>query len=139
MLLIKFHYFASIWMMFSVFALKEFTLFWEDLFLARRNRSYGEAKWYGKLSSFSFYCITAFLLLGGPFIVDIFPVIGEKATADSIYVAHMIVDICCSVASFFLALAWLLYLVLFVKLMKHGKDEVEVPMETPEKETKTHD
>ncbi len=110
--------------MFGVFLAKEITLFFEDLLLAsRRNTSYGGAKWYGKLSSFVFYVVTIFILLGVPILK------AHDPEGSASYVS-LVINICCSVATACLVLAWILYFVLFVKIMR------KPPVEKKEEETK---
>ena len=114
----------SVILMFVVFALKEITLIFQDVYLARRNKSIGGAKWYGKVSTFLFYLILATLLLLGPSIE------GEA----SLFHRHAIVDSLCTIAIFFLSLAWLLYSVDVHHIVKNGKEVVPV-----ENEVEKHD
>lgn len=114
-------------MMFVVFIGKEVTLFFEDLFLAtKRNTSYGGAKWYGKVSSFVFYIVTIFILLGLPIII-------EHDAQNSAGYVDLIVDICCGTAIACLSLAWICYFILFVKIMK------KPPVKLEEKEENGND
>lgn len=122
--LIRFYMFPSIVVMFSIFIFKEFTLFFETLFLARRNKTFGGAKWYGKVSSFIFYCIVAFVLLGGPFMLNLYPISGPSATPESIKIAHYIFDSTTTFASFWLLFSMVNYFFLYFKIRNKGKIEV---------------
>ena len=111
-IMIKYYSSFMVFVMFGVFMVKEITLFFEDFFLAcKKNTSYGGAKWYGKVSSFIFYLVTIFVLLGVPIMI------AHDPEGSSGYV-NLVIQICCAVATFFLFMAWVLYFVLFVKIMK---------------------
>jgi cardiolipin synthase (CMP-forming) len=104
----------SVILMFAIFIAKEFTLFLQDVFMARRDTAFNGAKWYGKVSSFVFYVVTIFVLLGVPIIEEINP-------DNFVTKINILVDSCCYTACFFLVLAWILYFFLFLKLMKKAK------------------
>ncbi len=110
----KLHTYASVYLLLAVFLGKEFTLVFEDISLARHNRSFSQARWYGKVSTFLFYLVAAVLLLFGPFFLD----------SLSFHDSHLVIDSLCTGSAFFLLLAWILYFLLYRRLLKHGKDEV---------------
>ena len=113
-ILIKLHSYPSVYLLFGVFIGKELTLVFEDIFLAQHNRSYGQARWYGKVSTFIFYLVAAVLLLGGPFFLD----------SLSQHQCHFVIDSLCTTSAAFLLLAWILYLILYFKLIRKGENEV---------------
>lgn len=119
-LCIRFYMFPSLFMMLVIFVLKELTLMIQDIYLARNNKSFGGAKWYGKLSTFLFYLVLGSLLFFGPSIVRIYPLDTEVGLKTS----HFIFDSLCTFAIFFLLLAWILYSVAVHKLISHGHDDV---------------
>ncbi len=119
-LCIRFYMFPSLFCMLGVFVLKELTLMLQDIYLARNNKSFGGAKWYGKLSTFLFYLVLGSLLFFGPSIVRIYPL----NTAEGMKCAHFIFDSLCTFAIFFLLLAWILYSFAVHKIIKHGPDAV---------------
>jgi cardiolipin synthase len=139
-LMVKFYSFPTVFVMFGVFMGKELTLVFEDISLAKRSKTFGGAKWYGKVASFLFYIITVFLLIAGPFLIETFPVVGENATAETIRVAHYIFDSCCAFATLWLLVSWILYFVFYLKLrnsktvISDTKDQKE-----PGKELADHD
>lgn len=108
--------YPAVFLMFAVFLGKEGTLILQDIFLARRNKSFDHAKWYGKISSFFFYLVLGSLLVSTPFIFDAFP--------DPFY-RHVIIDALCAFATFFLALAWVLYTIFLGKILLKNDDELE--------------
>ncbi|MFA6861657.1 MAG: CDP-alcohol phosphatidyltransferase family protein [Bacilli bacterium] len=116
-LCVKFWQFGSVWTMFTIFVVKELGLMVADIVLARRNKTFGGAKWYGKVSTFIFYIVLGALLIGGPFAIDAY------YTTD-LFQCHLIIDSLCSVAIFFLVVAAILYGVLFLQTLKHGQDEI---------------
>ena len=137
--LVKFYMFPSVIIMFVIFLAKEGLLFFETLFLARRNKTYGGAKWYGKVSSFIFYCVVAFILLGGPFMIRMFPVDGPLATAETIRNAHLIFETTSAFASLWLVISMVLYFILYFKIRNNGKIEVVDTTENLIKEDSKND
>jgi len=118
----RFYQFPSVWLMFTVFIIKETVLVITDVILARNNKTYGGAKWYGKISTFIFYLSLGTLLLGGPFIVEAYPL-----SVDPFHL-HLAIDTLTTIATFFLSLAFVMYLVLFFKKLKHGPNEITKPL-----------
>lgn len=127
-LVIKYHSSVYVCLMFGIFLSKEITLFFEDLLMARRNTSFDGAKWYGKVSSFVFYVVTCFILLVVPFFN-----LGMDINNQMI-----IIDVCCSIATFCLILAWVMYFLLFLKLMKKANTP-STEKKTTNLEDKKHD
>lgn len=117
-LCVKFWQFGSIWTMFAVLVIKELGLMMADIVLAQHNKTFGGAKWYGKVATFIFYVILGALLIGGPFALDAY-------YASDLFQCHLIIDSLASVAIFFLTLAATLYGFLFVKLLHHGPEEIK--------------
>lgn len=134
-LCVKLYSFTSIWVMFAIFVIKESALMVQDAILARNNKSFGSARWYGKVSTFIFYLILGALLVGSPFILESYPL---DTTSGYVH-SHMIIDSLCAVASFLLLLAFLLYSIYVKKLLKHGEDVIKPLSETEKKEGKIHD
>ncbi len=116
-ILIHKHSYVFVNVMFGVFIAKEITLFFEDLFLARHNTAMNGAKWYGKLSSFVFYVMTAFILIGIP-IINAYV---ELPTTE--HMVNVMIDVSCIVVTLCLILAWVLYFRLFVILMKKAQQK----------------
>ena len=56
--------------MFAVLVVKELGLMMADIVLAQHNKTFGGAKWYGKVATFIFYVILGALLIGWPFALD---------------------------------------------------------------------
>jgi hypothetical protein len=100
------------------------------ILLARHNRSYGGAKWYGKVATFMTYLVLGALLVAGPFILEAYPVGSGSCEA------HLIIDTLCAGAIFFLLIAEINYTVLFFRLM-HGAGNAEVSK--PNEEVSKHD
>jgi cardiolipin synthase len=117
-LCVRFWQFGSVWLMFAVFTVKELLLMLEDILLARNNKSFGGARWYGKVATFIFYLILGALLIGGPFIVEAYPLSSDP------YECHLIIDSLCSVAIFFLTIAFIGYGILFFRRLRHGPEEI---------------
>ena len=139
-LMVKFSAFPAVYVMFGVFMGKELTLVFEDISLAKRNHTFGGAKWYGKVASFIFYLITVFLLIAGPFIVEAFPVTGPETSSETIRVAHYVFDSCCAFATLWLLISWILYFFLYLKLRKQGPLEISKGEQTESgKELNNHD
>ena len=113
--------FPSIIVMLAVFICKESTLIVQDFVLARKNKAFGGAKWYGKVSTFIFYLVLGTMLIMGPTI----------NTNLSLYNAHLVIDTLTTTAIGFLLLAWILYSVDVHRIIKHGPDEVVVEKEEP--------
>lgn len=127
-ILINYYQIASVNIMFGVFLAKEITLFFEDLFLARNNTAFNGAKWYGKVSSFVFYVVTTFILLGVPII--------ESTKLENIdAITKYIVVICCNIATACLTLAWVLYFILFIRMI----NDATKPQSNPKEEEKKND
>lgn len=114
-LLVRYYNSPYVCSMFTIFLAKEFTLFFEDLLLARRNTSFEGAKWYGKVSSFVFYLVTGFILIIVPLL---------KLNIEELK-WMTIINICCSIAILCLTIAWVLYFILFLKMMKQAKPTSE--------------
>lgn len=129
-LVVRFYNFASLDLMLAIFVCKEGTLMLQDVYLAKKKRSFDGAKWYGKVASFLFYVICGVILFFGPIIVRTYPL----DTANGHYYAHVIIDSLCSVVIFFLLIAWLFYSIFVIKLARK-KDVVETS-ETKEDEGK---
>lgn len=127
-LAIRFRMFASLWLMFAIFVLKEGTLMLQDIYLANHNKSFGGARWYGKLSTFLFYLVTGSLLFFGPSIIRIFPI----DDVQGFYYAHLIIDSLCTFAILFLLLAWILYSINVKKIIRHGPEEIAKPVQEEE-------
>lgn len=127
-LVIRFRGFYSLDLMFVIFLCKEGTLMFQDIYLAKRNRSFDGAKWYGKLSSFLFYVISGCILFFGPSILRLYPLDTEVG----FHYSHMIIDSLCSFVIFFLLLAWIMYSLCVRKLLHSGTDIV--PQKTKEDE-----
>ena len=101
--------FVVIFVLFGVFFLKEVTLIIEDFILASRKKAIDGASWYGKVSTFVFYIVLVTLLLFEASLINF--------TANN----QLFVNILCSVAIFFLLLAWILYFFRFIKILKNGE------------------
>lgn len=114
-ILIENHSSLFVNIMFGVFIAKEITLFFEDVFLARHNTAMNGAKWYGKLSSFVFYVMAAFILIG-------IPIIHTYVQLDSTaHAVEVMINTCCLIVTLCLVLAWILYFRLFIILMKKAQ------------------
>lgn len=98
--------------MFAIFIAKEATLFFENLLLASKGLAINGAQWYGKVSSFVFYIVTAFILLAVP-IIDV--------NLNNPSLTSTIINICCSITMVVLIFAWIMYLVLYFKMTKKQK------------------
>lgn len=94
-----------------VFVLKEFWMMIMTIILARANRAFGSAKWYGKVSTFVFFVIVAVLFIGGPFI-------------NTLENGEILIDLLVSISLLFLIFAAVMYTILFSKLLKSGQNEV---------------
>lgn len=129
-LCVKLYDFPAVWFMFIIFFIKESALMIQDAVLARNNKSFGSARWYGKVSTFVFYLILGALLIGSPFIFEFNP----RDTADGFIKAHQIIDSLCAVASFFLLMSFILYSFYVKKLLKHGEDVIKPINEENKKE-----
>lgn len=120
---VKLYQFPFIFILLAVYIVKEAWMFISVILLARKNRSYGGAKWYGKVSTFMLYVIMGVLLVAGPFILEAYPV-----SVDPFH-SHMIIDTLSIVAIFFMVLSLVNYTLLFFKLF-HGQGNAEVEKET---------
>ena len=69
-LVIRFKNFIMIDIALGLFLLKEILLTISVIILARRNKTYGQSKWYGKVSSFLCYIVFGIILLGGPMMIE---------------------------------------------------------------------
>lgn len=130
-LAVKLHQFASVWAIFAVFLLKELTMLFEAVSLARNNKSYGGAKWYGKVSTFIFYIILSVLLLFGPFILESYPL----STPEGFNMSHLIIDTLCLFALLWLLIAWINYFIAYLRILKDNAN-VEIPDSSKKAETK---
>lgn len=110
-LVIRFHDNPFVYSLLIVFVLKEFWMMIMNIILARANRAFGSAKWYGKVSTFVFFVIVAVLFIGGPFIENL-----DKGI--------IIIDLLVSISLLFLIFATVMYTILFSKLLKSGQNEV---------------
>lgn len=109
-----------IWVMFGVFIFKEFIMFLELFLMAARGRSFQQAHWYGKLSTFVFYLVLGTLIVGFPFL----QYFGERDLL-SMDVLSLTVEILCSVAIVVLCFALVMYLILAYEIVRIEKKEVE--------------
>ncbi len=125
-LVVKFKNFASVFTLLSIFVIKEIWMMIMSIILARANRAFGSAKWYGKVSSFSFYVIVGTIFIGGP-------LLQSNKFGLSYTIQHYIIDSLSLVASSFLLFAALQYTILFNRLLKHGQDEVIINKTEEEK------
>lgn len=116
-LVIEFKQFISVSILLAVFVVKELWMMLMTIILARANRSFNSAKWYGKAATFSFYVIVGVLFIGGP-------LIKSKTFGLTSKSQHLIIDSLSLVAMVFLIFAALKYTMLFFKLLKGGQDEV---------------
>lgn len=119
-ILIRYHMFASIWVMFAVFLVKEIFMFFETLILTRRNKTFGQARWHGKVSSFILYAVIATLILAGPFILYSYPL----NNPDTFVLAHYCFDGIATFGIIPMLFSWIAYFALFFKVLKNGTDEV---------------
>lgn len=106
----EYYQYPSLFLLISVIVAKEVTLFFEDVALARYSTSLGGAKWYGKVSTFLLYMVLGAILFFGPLIVN-------TGYTNS----HYIIDSLCTLATFFLVLAWLMYFIKTISLINKAK------------------
>ncbi len=126
---IRFHEFPCVLILLSLILLKEGWMFVAVIILARHNRSFDGAKWYGKLSTFLIYVILGVILVCGPFVIEAFPL-----NQDPVY-AHLIIDGLSIFAILCEVFAFVNYMILYRKLLKgQGKDEIEKEMKSDKKE-----
>jgi cardiolipin synthase (CMP-forming) len=117
-LCIKLYNFISIWLLFVLYTLKEIQMLIETIVLARNNRSFGGAKWYGKASTFITYVVLGTLLIAGPFIFEAYPL------NENPLICHLIIDSLAALCISFQFFAQTMYTILFVHIQKYGADEV---------------
>ncbi len=104
---ITYYQYWTFFIMLGVFIVKEVTLFFTDIYLFNENKKINGAKWYGKVSTFVFFVAMGSLLLIPN--LDNYPVV--------IYILT-------SVATFFLLVAYIGYIMLTVKI--HRSNETNV-------------
>lgn len=109
-LVAKLYTFPAVDLMLGVFLLKEFILRGQDVHRAQKKRSFGKARWYGKVSTFIFYLRLAVLLFSGPRLEDC-----------SHYQRHLVIDSLATVAIVFLLIALVGYIGLEYKRIKEAK------------------
>lgn len=124
---ISYHDFISLFVLLGVYVVKEVWMFFAAIFLARKNRSFHGAKWFGKVATFITYVVLGSLLLAGPFILQAYPVESDA------FHAHLIFDSMITLALFFNLLAFLLYFIQYKKMM-HGAGIAEVEENENKKE-----
>lgn len=107
-LVAKLYRFPSVDIRLSVFLLKEFTLMGQDIHRALKKKTFGKARWYGKVSTFVFYLRLGSLLFAGP-----------RLEHSSLYQQHQVIDSLATVAIFFLTLALIGYIALEYKILKN--------------------
>lgn len=113
-LVVKFNQIHSVLILLVIFILKELWMAVMNVIMARNNRAFGSAKWYGKVSTFLFYLIVGAIFIGGP-------LIGRNYTR---YQAHLIIDSLVLISTFFLLLSSYKYTRLFLNTLKNGQEEV---------------
>jgi len=106
-LVIKLYSFVAVDLRLGVFILKELTLRGQDIHRALKKKSFGKARWYGKVSTFVFYLRLGALLFAGP-----------RLQKSSLYQRHLVFDSLSSVAIMFLTLALVGYIQLEYKRLK---------------------
>lgn len=126
---IKFHQFPFIITLVVLIMVKESWMFVAAIVLARHNKTFGGAKWFGKLSTFLIYVILGVLLAFGPFILEAYPLDKDPVTA------HLIMNGLSGFAIMLEVFAFVKYFMLSVRLLK-GAGENEVKKETVKEETK---
>jgi len=134
-LAITFYTYPSLFALLGFYFLKDFWMFFAVISLAKRNRTFGGARWYGKVSTFLMYVVLGSLLIAGPYIVDIYP----AATQEGFYYSHLIIDSLASLALAANVFAFVLYFLAYLKL-KHGagKEEIESGDEYSKQEENTN-
>ncbi len=113
----KLYNFPIVFVMLGFFIFKEFVLFVQNIILAQHNKSFGSAHWYGKVSTFIFYVILCVLLVASPFIIQTFGISNTTS---------IIINSLCSFVILALLFAFIMYNILFVKILRHGPDEVDL-------------
>ena len=117
---IRFYQFPCVLILLALILIKEGWMFVAVIILARHNRSFNGAKWYGKLSTFLIYVTLGVILVCGPFVLEAYPL------SQSPLFAHLIMDGLALFAIFFELFAFINYLILYRKLLKgQGEDEVQ--------------
>lgn len=125
---IKFYEYPAILVLLALIVVKETWMFIVTFKLAEHNRTFGGAKWYGKVSSFLVYVILGVALICGPFVVIAYPIETHPV------ISHVIMDGLASLAVFLEAFAFINYIILYKRLMKgEGKDEVVIENKEEEK------
>lgn len=128
---IRFYEFPCVLVLLGLIVVKEVWMFFANVILARHNRSFGGAKWYGKLSTFLIYVILGVTLVCGPFVLEAFPL------NESGFYAHLIMDGLASLAIFFELFAFINYVFLFHRLVSgQGEDEIKNVSDKTEEEKK---
>lgn len=132
---IKFQNYPSILALLILIFVKESWMFIATVLLARHNRTFGGAKWYGKVSTFLVYVVLGVTLLCGPFITKSFPV------DENPLVSHLILDGLASFAILLELFAFVNYIILHIKLMNGaGVDEVSsTDVKDKDEENKSND
>lgn len=130
-LCIKMRSYPAVYSMLILLVVKESTLIIQNIMLARQKKSFGGAKWYGKVSSFIFYLVLGSLLFFGPTIMRTYPL----DTAEGFRSSHMIIDSLCTVAIFFLLFSWISYTITTHKLVRQGREEMKKEMLAEKKDT----
>ena len=126
---IRFHQFPLVLVLLVLILIKEGWMFVAVIILARHNRSFSGAKWYGKLSTFLIYVILGVILVCGPFVLESFPL------SQSPLYAHLIMDGLALFAIICELFAFINYLILYRKLLKgQGEDEVQKSVSPDHKE-----
>ena len=109
--------FPIVFVMLGFFILKEFIMFVQNIILAQHNKAFGAARWYGKVSTCVFYIILCVLLVASPFVIHAY---GESQ------ITSIIINSLCSIVLVALLFASIMYNILFVNLLRHGPDEVDL-------------
>ena len=112
--------YESVWLLLFVFFAKEMWLMVADIILARHNKSYAGARWYGKVATFITYISLGTILLAGPYVIDAFP----PDTKDGFFYSHVIIDSVSTLATFFLLMAAIGYTIEFFKILYKSKEEI---------------
>lgn len=110
--------FPIVFVMLSFFIFKEFVLFIQNIILAQHNKSFGSAHWYGKVSTFIFYVILCVLLVASPFIIQAYGM--DSSTT------NIIINSLCGFVLIALFFSFIMYNILFAKILRHGPDEVDL-------------
>lgn len=131
-LVIKFKEFTAVIILLTVFLSKEIWMMIMTIILARANRAFGSARWYGKMATFAIYMIAGGIFIGGPIITSTHYDI-------SLTIQHIVIDGLSTLAISFLLLAAIKYTIFFRELLKNGQDEVTVKNDLNKEEEVRHD